>query len=58
MVWFLLILKNNTKFILPAVIEDKIANVVNREFDKEESLDVVVSDLIYVNVRVNGTISA
>jgi len=25
--------------------EDKITNVVNREFDKEEALDVVVSDL-------------
>lgn len=29
---------------------DLIDNVVNREFDREKSLDVVVSDLTYVNV--------
>ena len=31
--------------------EDKIENKLNREFDREEKLDVVVSDLTYVNVR-------
>ena len=31
--------------------EDKIENKLNREFDKEEKLDVVVSDLTYVNVK-------
>jgi len=31
--------------------EDKIANVVNRDFNKEQALDVVVSDLTYVNVK-------
>ena len=29
---------------------DIIDNVVNRAFDREQSLDVVVSDLTYVNV--------
>ena len=32
--------------------ESKVANVVNRIFDKRETLEVVVSDLTYV--RVNG----
>ena len=31
--------------------EAKIANVVNRDFNKEQALDVVVSDLTYVNVK-------
>ena len=31
--------------------EDKIENKLNREFDREEKLDVVVSDLTYVNVK-------
>lgn len=31
--------------------EDKIENKVNREFNREEKLDVVVSDLTYVNVN-------
>ena len=31
--------------------EDEIVNIVNREFDKDEALDVVVSDLTYVNVK-------
>ena len=35
----------------PKCNEDKVANVVNRDFNKEESLDVVVSDLTYVNVK-------
>lgn len=30
--------------------EEKIENIVNREFEREEKLDVVVSDLTYVNV--------
>ena len=30
--------------------EDKVANVVNREFDGREDLEIVVSDLTYVNV--------
>lgn len=30
--------------------EEKIENVVNREFDRDDILDVVVSDLTYVNV--------
>ena len=29
---------------------DKVDNVLNREFDRNEELDVVVSDLTYVNV--------
>lgn len=31
--------------------EEKIANIVNREFDRKETLEVVVSDLTYVNVK-------
>ena len=31
--------------------EDKVENKVNREFNREEKLDVVVSDLTYVNVQ-------
>ena len=31
--------------------EEKIENIVNREFDKKENLEVVVSDLTYVNVK-------
>jgi transposase InsO family protein len=31
--------------------EEKIENAVNREFDREQTLDVVVSDLTYVNVK-------
>lgn len=31
--------------------EDKIENKLNREFDRKEKLDVVVSDLTYVNVK-------
>lgn len=31
--------------------EEKIENVVNREFDRDQSLDIVVSDLTYVNVQ-------
>ena len=31
--------------------EDKIENKLNREFNREEKLDVVVSDLTYVNVK-------
>ena len=31
--------------------EEKIANLVNREFNRDQSLDVVVSDLTYVNVN-------
>lgn len=31
--------------------EDKIENILNRQFDREEKLDVVVSDLTYVNVQ-------
>lgn len=31
--------------------EDKIENKLNREFDREEKLDVIVSDLTYVNVK-------
>lgn len=30
--------------------EDQLPNIVNREFDREKQLDVVVSDLTYVNV--------
>ena len=30
--------------------EEKVENIVNREFEREEQLDVVVSDLTYVNV--------
>ena len=30
--------------------EDKIENVVNREFNDREDLEIVVSDLTYVNV--------
>lgn len=30
---------------------DKIENIVNREFNRTESLDVIVSDLTYVNVQ-------
>jgi transposase InsO family protein len=43
--------KKQYKVHSPKCNEDKIANVVNREFDKEEALDVVVSDLTYVNVK-------
>lgn len=43
--------KKQYKVHSPSCNEDKIANVVNREFDKEEALDVVVSDLTYVNVK-------
>ena len=43
--------KKQYKVHSPGCNEDKIANIVNREFDKEESLDVVVSDLTYVNVK-------
>ena len=31
--------------------EEKIENIVNRKFNREQSLDVVVSDLTYVNVK-------
>ncbi|SHK15592.1 Transposase InsO and inactivated derivatives [Tepidibacter formicigenes DSM 15518] len=31
--------------------EEKCENVVNREFDRKESMEVVVSDLTYVNVK-------
>ena len=31
---------------------EKIANIVNRKFDRDDILDVVVSDLTYVNVTV------
>lgn len=31
--------------------EDKVKNVVNREFDNRDDLEVVVSDLTYVNVK-------
>ena len=31
--------------------EDKIENKLNREFNRKEKLDVVVSDLTYVNVQ-------
>jgi len=31
--------------------EEKVENIVNREFKREEKLDVVVSDLTYVNVK-------
>ena len=31
--------------------EDKIENIVNRKFDRSAKLDVVVSDLTYVNVK-------
>lgn len=31
--------------------KDKIENKLNREFEREEKLDVVVSDLTYVNVK-------
>ena len=31
--------------------EEKIENIVNKEFNREQSLDVVVSDLTYVNVK-------
>jgi len=30
--------------------EDTVSNVVNREFDNREKLEVVVSDLTYVNI--------
>ena len=43
--------KKQYKVHSPKCNEDKIANVVNRKFDKEEALDVVVSDLTYVNVK-------
>lgn len=35
----------------PKCNEEKIENVVDREFNREESLEVVVSDLTYVNVK-------
>lgn len=31
--------------------EDKIANIVDRNFNKQQPLDVIVSDLTYVNVK-------
>lgn len=31
--------------------EEKIKNIVNREFTREQTLDVVVSDLTYINVN-------
>jgi putative transposase len=31
--------------------EEKIENVVNREFDRDQSLDVIISDLTYVNIK-------
>ncbi len=31
--------------------EEKTENIVNREFDRKESMEVVVSDLTYVNVK-------
>ncbi|PUU86135.1 hypothetical protein SAMN04515655_13414 [Halanaerobium congolense] len=43
--------KKQYKVHSPSCNEDKIANVVNREFDIEEALDVVVSDLTYFNVK-------
>ncbi len=30
--------------------EDKVENIVNREFNRDDKLDVVVSDLTYVDV--------
>ena len=48
--------KKQYKVHSPSCNEDKIANVVNREFDKEEALDVVVSDLTYVNWHNNHRI--
>lgn len=33
--------------------EDKIENVVNRQFDHQEYLNVVASDLIYVRVEIH-----
>ena len=30
--------------------EEKVENILNREFDREKQLDVIVSDLTYVNV--------
>ena len=32
---------------------DEVKNIVNRKFNREESLDVIVSDLTYVNVNGN-----
>ena len=31
--------------------EEKFSNIVNREFNRDQTLDVVVSDLTYVNVK-------
>ena len=31
--------------------EEKVSNIVNRNFDRDRTLDVVVSDLTYVNVK-------
>jgi transposase InsO family protein len=31
--------------------EGKVSNIVNREFNRDQSLDVVVSDLTYINVK-------
>lgn len=31
--------------------EEKVSNIVNREFNRDQSLDVVISDLTYVNVK-------
>lgn len=33
--------------------EENVDNIVNREFNREKRLEVVVSDLTYVNVAVN-----
>jgi len=43
--------KKQYKVHSPSYNEDKIANVANREFDKGEALDVVVSDITYFNVK-------
>ena len=39
------------KVYKPKCNEEKIENIVNREFDRKESMEVVVSDLTYVNVK-------
>lgn len=43
--------KKQYKVHSPSCNEHKIANVMNREFDKKEALDVVVSNLTYVTVK-------
>lgn len=41
------------KYIPPKdiVIEEKVANIVNRNFDERKPLEIVVSDLTYVRVK-------